>query len=134
MNINIPDRVVFFDGVCGLCNRFVDFLIRNDRRRRLHFAPLQGKTAAELGISNGSAEYSTVVYRTPSGIYTEASASLRILADLGGMWRLVHFLRLIPRLISNGVYRLVARRRLRWFGTLDTCRLPEPHERERFLD
>jgi predicted DCC family thiol-disulfide oxidoreductase YuxK len=138
--MSAPAGVVLFDGVCGLCNRTVDFLLRADRRGRLRFATLQGPTAASLlGERNLPLDLQTVLYlRHRDGAAPElldrSSAILAILRDLGGGWRAAAALRVVPRPLRDAVYRFVAARRYRWFGKRDTCRLPTPEERHRFLD
>lgn len=99
--------VVVFDGVCALCNRWVRFLLRFDRRERYRFAAMQGQ---------------------------KGSAMLRVLAGLGGAWRLAGVLRLVPRGWRDAAYRALARNRYRWFGRHDTCHLPAPEQAARFLD
>lgn len=127
------ERIIFFDGVCGLCNRFVDRLLRIDRRKQLRFAPLQGYTAMQrlpIGIADAMR---SVIYLRDGEILQRSDAALLILIDLGG-WRKVYGVFLIvPRFLRDGVYDWVARNRYRWFGKRDACRLPAPEERTRFL-
>ncbi len=138
--MSAPAGLVLFDGVCGLCNRTVDFLLRADRRGRLRFAPLQGPTAAALLADRHlPLDLQTVLYaRQRDGAQTEvldrSSAILAILGDLGGGWRAAAALRIVPRPLRDAVYRFVAARRYRWFGKRDACRVPAPGERQRFLD
>jgi len=134
MSDNNPKQIVFFDGVCGLCNRFVNFLIKRNRRGQFKFATLQGKRAQAQGIVWGETGEASVVYVKNARVYRNAEAAIRILTDIGGIWRLAIVLRIIPRTIANAVYRWVARNRYRWFGKRAVCRIPEPHERNYFLD
>ena len=126
--------IIFFDGVCAMCNRFVDLVLRADKHDTFRFAPLQGKTARELlpSLPEHPADWS-MVYVDERGIYDQSDASLEVYRRLGGFWSLLGFLRFVPRQIRNPVYRVIARNRYRWFGTRDTCRLPQPYERHRFL-
>lgn len=127
------ERIVFFDGVCGLCNRFVDRLLRADKRHRLRFAPLQGSTAhARLPVELADA-LASVVYLRDGVVLQRSDAALRILMDLGGIRRLHGAFLLLPRSWRDSVYDWVARNRYRWFGKHDTCRVPSPAERARFL-
>jgi predicted DCC family thiol-disulfide oxidoreductase YuxK len=140
-------NLVLYDGVCGLCNRTVRFLLRIDRRNVLAFAPLQGQTAARLAERHGfplagrgddPAGLRTIVYVRKFGLKHErahlrSDAVLRILGDVGGPWVLFGALRLVPRLLRDPVYDWVARNRYRWFGKLDRCPLPPPDQRARFL-
>lgn len=128
-----PPPVVYFDGVCGLCNRFVDFLLRVDSQAILRFAPLQGETARRLLPPSLADELDTMAFADRHGHALRSEAVLRILARLGGIWRLAGMLRIVPRPLRDWVYDAVARRRYRLFGRLPACRLPTPEERARFL-
>lgn len=126
---------VFFDGYCGLCDRFVTFLVRWDRRRALRFAPLQGETAAGRFAEGlrGADDPASVIYEDAEGVHTRSTAALRALRALGGAWRLIGILELVPRVLRDGIYDWVARHRFRWFGRRESCRLPGPGEEEVFL-
>jgi predicted DCC family thiol-disulfide oxidoreductase YuxK len=134
MTSNIPERIVFFDGVCGLCNGFVDWLLRKDRRGRLRMAPIQGLTARSLGISAEGVEPDSIVFYRKGKMFRESGAAIRLVADLGGFGKIAIILLAVPGFIRDGVYRYVARNRYRWFGRLDACRIPEPQERRFFLE
>ena len=126
--------ILFFDGVCGLCNRSVDFALARDRRQRLLFAPLQGETARERLDQSDVASLQTVVLADARGVHRRSSAVVRVLWLLGGLWCVVGtLLWLIPRPLRDLGYKLVARYRYRWFGRKETCRMPTPAERARFL-
>jgi predicted DCC family thiol-disulfide oxidoreductase YuxK len=126
--------VIFFDGVCGLCNAWIDFVVARDKTRVFRFGPLQGETAREwlnLPLDGG---FDSVMLVDSTGIYHKSDAVWRILARLPGPWRLIAgLLRVIPRPIRNWGYAFVARHRYRWFGKKETCRLPNADERERFV-
>lgn len=136
-----PTNVVFFDGVCGLCNRFVDFVLSRDRRGAIRFAPLQGETARRevrgegRGVSSEARSFDTIVWIDSSHReFVRSAAAVRVLWRLGGIWWLIGWLLwLIPRPLRDVGYRLVASNRFRLFGKKETCRLPSPADRERFL-
>jgi predicted DCC family thiol-disulfide oxidoreductase YuxK len=126
--------VIFFDGVCGLCNAWIDFVIARDKKRVFCFGPLQGETASRWLNLPPEAGFDSVMLVDSTGAYRKSDAVWRILARLGGPWRLVAgLLRVIPRPIRNWGYDFVARHRYRWFGRKETCRLPSADERERFV-
>jgi predicted DCC family thiol-disulfide oxidoreductase YuxK len=126
--------IIYFDGQCGLCDRFVQFVLRRDRAARYRFAPLQGSTARErVAASLGPESSQTVILEEGGRFRVRSDAALAILTGLGGAWRLAGLLRVIPRPLRDAVYDLVARNRNRWFGRLAECRVPEPAERDRFL-
>lgn len=138
-NTGLEAPVVFFDGACGLCNRSVAFLARHDRQGRLLFAHLQGPTAARLlePAQRSVAQDGTVVLLEPSGrVSVRSAAVLRALAYSGAGWRVVARVLASPaaRSLLDVAYRFVARRRDRWFGRAESCILPDPALRARFLD
>jgi predicted DCC family thiol-disulfide oxidoreductase YuxK len=126
--------VVFFDGVCNLCNGTVDFLIRADKQGKLRFASLQGKAAHEL-LGPEADEMAATIVVSDGEIYRGADAYIVIGARLGGIYGFAAALMaLLPAFLRNGVYRFIAARRYKWFGKRDTCRVPTALERGRFLD
>lgn len=126
--------ILYFDGECGLCNRWVNFMLNHDRQRLYRYAPLQGETARlRLGIEPGT-PLKTLVVENASGQYRRTAAVWRILVSLGG-WCAVagHLLRFVPPFLRDLGYNAVAATRYFWFGRHDTCRLPKPDERALFL-
>lgn len=132
---SLQKPVIFFDGVCGLCNRFVDWTIRRDRHRVFKFAPLQGETAKQnIGEQpTGQEEEWTLVYVDEDGRFVRSSAVIRILTRLGGFWKIAGAGYILPTSWRDALYRFVARRRYGWFGKRETCRMPSEEEKERFL-
>lgn len=128
------NNILFFDGVCGLCNKSVNFLINIDKRGRIKFAPLQGKTAANLIDKKYTQELSTLVFLSNGKSFTKTSAILTALKVIGGFWQLLYTLIIIPPFIRNIVYNIIAKKRYSWFGKYETCRMPSAEERTRFLD
>ncbi len=134
----MPDdrTVVLFDGVCNLCNGFVNFLIDRDPRERLVFAALQSdagrRLLADAGLPEGSLQ--SVVVIDGGRTFTRSSGALRILRRLGGFWSVLALPALaVPRPIRDAVYGWIARKRYGWFGRQETCRIPTPELRRRFL-
>ena len=125
--------IIFFDGVCGLCNLFIDFLISKKKGEHLYFSPLQGEAAKTL-IPSGYSDLDTIIFKTEKKIYIKSTAALRIIASLGGLWKLVLIFLIVPAFIRNFVYDVLARNRYKLFGKKETCRIPTPQERARFLD
>jgi predicted DCC family thiol-disulfide oxidoreductase YuxK len=125
-------EIVFFDGVCNLCNAFVDFLMR--KKTSLKFASLQGKTAKELLPPDFTTAFPSVVYYSWGKLETESTAAIRILSKLGGPYKLLKVFLIVPPFIRDSVYRFIANHRYAWFGKRETCRLPTPEERAQFLD
>lgn len=128
--------IIFFDGVCGLCNHFVDFVIQEDKAKTIKYAPLQGPTASDkLGASEKESLETVRVFDPMSQkIYDRSGAIVRTLCSLGGFWRVFGTLLILtPRTIRDSGYDLVAKHRYRLFGKKDACRLPTPAERDLFL-
>ena len=135
----LPPRLVLFDGVCGFCDDAVQWLLAHDPAGRLHFAPLQGETAARLRRLHPEIpeDLDTMVF-VESGagsprVFVRSQAIWRTCAELAGPWRWLAWLRWLPRALSDAGYRGFARNRYRWFGQLDACRIPDTAQRQRFL-
>jgi predicted DCC family thiol-disulfide oxidoreductase YuxK len=130
----IPPRVVLYDGVCGLCNKAVSWMIDRDPRRRLAYAPLQGETADRLRAAHPSipTNLSTMVYVEDGRVRSHAGAIFAIVRQLDTPWRVFGFLRHVGWLFFP-FYWLVARTRYRIFGKTDACRLPTKAERAQLL-
>ena len=130
----IPAPILFFDGVCGLCNHFVDFVFAEDTKKIFQVAALQGKTAAEKLPKELRENLNTVVIVSHDGkIYQKSEAVLNLLYDIGGFWRLFFVFRILPRPLCDLVYIIIAKFRYNIFGKTATCRLPTPAERALFL-
>lgn len=126
--------VIFFDGVCGLCNCFVDFMLRRRRGREFRYSPLQGETARQRLEGNEWATLNSIVFLDEKGEHGQSAAIVRILRRLGGLWNIAGILLwLIPRPLRDLGYRSVAASRYRLFGKKETCRLPSNEEKECFL-
>ena len=127
--------IVFFDGVCGLCNSSVDFVLRHDRDGRLRFAALQGATAEQLLPPPDRQSLGSLVLWDEGHLYRRSTAVVRILWKLGSFWKVpASLLWLVPAPLRNLGYRVVAALRYRLFGKKSACRMPTPAERSRFLD
>lgn len=128
--------VIMFDGVCALCNRWVRFLLRFDRKGRYRFAAMQGQQGSAMLRAHGldPQDPMSFLLLDAQGTWTDTDAILRVLAGLGGGWRLSGVLKVLPRGLRDAAYRALARNRYRWFGRHDACHLPAPEQAARFLD
>ena len=137
----MTETVVFYDGVCGLCDRFVQFVLTRDRRGRVKFATLQGPLASEVLPASGydPADLDSILviadrHSPNERVLSRSAAVLHTVGQLGGGWAVVvAAARIVPRIVADAVYAFVARRRYRVFGRFDTCPLPRPEWRDRFL-
>lgn len=125
--------IIFFDGLCHLCNGFVDFLIKKDQKGHFQFAPLQGETAAKLLSFEERAHLESVILLEGGKKHSRSEAVLKVLCGLGGAYRLFAVGYLLPSFIRDAFYAWIAKNRYAWFGHREVCRLPEPHEKERLL-
>lgn len=128
--------VILFDGVCNLCNGFVQFVIARDPGARFQFASLQSAAAARLLDNRRTTTQlpDSIVLVEGDRITTESAAALRILGALGFPWSVAGVFVLVPRPVRDLVYRWVARNRYRWFGRRDVCMMPTADLQARFLD
>jgi predicted DCC family thiol-disulfide oxidoreductase YuxK len=125
--------VIVFDGVCVLCNGWVRFLLRRDRGR-YRFAPMQSSAGRALLVAHGldADDPSSFLLLEQGRAFTDSDAIVRVLAGLGGAWKLAALLAWVPRAVRDPLYRLMARNRYRWFGTT-SCTIPSESQRTRFL-
>ena len=136
----LSQTLVLYDGVCGLCNRLVSFLLRHDRRDQFRFAPLQSELAQMLLRRYGldPNDFDTVVVLADFGqpaerALTLSQAALWAVSRLDGIWGLFVIAKLIPLSLREGLYRFIAHRRYRIFGKYEQCPLPRPEDRGKFL-
>ena len=132
--------LVLYDGVCGLCNRLVTFLLRHDRRDQFRFAPLQSAIAQTLlrRYDLDPNDFDTVVvladFRRPTErALTRSQAVLWAVNRLGGIWKLFAIAKLVPVALRETLYRFIARHRYQVFGKYSECPLPRPEDRHKFL-
>jgi predicted DCC family thiol-disulfide oxidoreductase YuxK len=126
--------IIFYDGSCGLCHRCVRFVLRHDRRGVFAFAPLQGVTFEALRAHLPEHNPDTIVLLDELGLHLRSTAVLRILRRLGPGWAALALLgTLIPRPLRDWIYNRIAHIRYRTFGRVDSCILPSPRDRRRFL-
>ena len=126
---------LLFDGVCGLCDRSVAFIMRHDRRRQFTFSPLQspaGRAAVRrIGLTENY--FDSIVLIDGDAVYTHSAAVLNIARRLGWPWKLAYPLIVLPRFLRDAAYLFLARHRYQWFGKRDACRIPTPGERAQFI-
>ncbi|KGX90947.1 hypothetical protein N781_06155 [Pontibacillus halophilus JSM 076056 = DSM 19796] len=127
--------IVLFDGYCNFCNQSVQFILRRNALEEITFASLQGHTGKRLlkkhGVQDG---IDSVVFIENGKAYTESSAALRIACYLSYPYKIVSIFLIVPPPIRNGMYRIIAKNRYKWFGKKEVCRIPTTKERARFLD
>lgn len=127
--------VIVFDAMCVLCSANAQFVLRHDRRGYFRLASMQGEVGTELYRRFGidPADPASMIVVEGGRAQRDSDAVLAIWAGLGWPWRALAALRVVPRPVRDGVYRLVARNRYRWFGQRETCWLPSPEQARRVL-
>jgi predicted DCC family thiol-disulfide oxidoreductase YuxK len=132
-----PDHpVIYFDGECNLCSRFVQYVINHDPRGRFRFASLQSDYARSRGFeipknSDGSLESMLVEWNGKVLQYSEGA--LKVLEHLNGLHKLASIGRIFPRAMRDSIYRWIARHRYFFFGKAESCMVPTPELQSRFL-
>jgi len=128
--------ILFFDGVCNLCNGFVQWMIRRDPKQHFYFASLQSDFAKDFlqALGEDSSSLQTVMLYRDGKIYKESDVSLQVASQLGFPWKLAYPIKFIPRIIRDSIYRWIANNRYRWFGKQESCMMPTPELQNRFLD
>jgi len=132
----MDEHILLFDGLCNLCNGAVQFVINRDTKHRFRFASLQSEVGQDTlrHFRLSTQRFDSLVLIEGGHLHTESTAALRVARHMGGGWPLLYAFILVPAPIRNAVYRFVARNRYRWFGRKDSCTMPTPDLKARFLD
>jgi predicted DCC family thiol-disulfide oxidoreductase YuxK len=127
-------NIVFFDGICGLCNSFITLLLKLDTD--LKFATLQGKTGQNLlnKINFNNSEFDTVIFQKNDQIYTKSTAVFEIIKTIGGIWKLLLVFKILPTSFTDFIYRYIALKRFKLFGKLDQCDITIFKKPGQFID
>lgn len=141
MPIPESNPIILYDGVCGLCNRLVQFVLKRDQRDYFRFASLQSNMASttlqrhDRDPHDLDTVYVVVDYGQPAErLLARSDAIMFLLNRLGGVWKLATLGKVLPRSLRDAMYELVATNRYRVFGKFESCMLPEPKHRAKFLD
>ena len=134
-----PSTIILFDGVCNLCSGVVRFVIARDPHARFRFAALQSDAArracTEVGATPPAAvDPDTIIVIVNGRALERSDAALAIASRLPFPWPMFGVFRILPRALRDWLYRFVAKNRYRWFGKSDTCMMPTPELRARFLE
>lgn len=133
--MNTDYKIILFDGVCNLCNSSVNFIIDHDRKNIFRFASLQSDSGQVLlkkfGLNNVS--FDSIILIDKEKYFTRSSAVLKIAKDFPGFWKLLYIFIIIPPAIRDLLYDIIAENRYKWFGKKDSCRVPTPELKEKFL-
>ncbi|WP_366524991.1 DCC1-like thiol-disulfide oxidoreductase family protein [Acaryochloris sp. IP29b_bin.137] len=131
----VSKPIIIFDGICNLCNDFVNFVIDRDSKQYFYFVSQQSAVAQEiLQHWEISAQPETIILINRGRYYTHSTAVLKIFRHLNGFWPFLSYLSVFPAFARDWIYRWIARHRYQWFGKRNNCRLPTPDIKSRFLD
>ena len=126
--------IVFFDGVCNLCQGSVSYLIKHDKKGVLKFASLQGNYAKDFVNEAEIQSMQSIMFFDGKMLYKKSTAVLKLSRLLGGWHQLLLLGYILPRFVRDWLYNIVAKNRYRWFGKKDQCMLPSKGFENRFLD
>ena len=132
---NQEHDVLLFDGVCNLCNSSVNFIIDRDPKKHFRFAALQSaygqEKLKELGLNQE--QFDSLVLLSNGQVYRKSSAALRVAKKLNGLWPLLYVFIIIPPFIRHAAYDVIGKNRYRWWGKRNSCRMPTPELKQRFV-
>ena len=127
--------IILFDGICNLCNRAVNFIIKRNKKSRIQFAALQTNSGKQLleQFNLPTQSINSLILIEKGIVYTQSTAVLKICKHLNGLWPLLYGLIIVPKFIRNGIYQLIATNRYQCFGKQEKCMVPSPELSDRFL-
>jgi len=129
-------KIVLFDGVCNLCSKSVQFILKRDKKNQFLFGSLQGAYGQEMlkKYQLPANEFNSFMLIEGDKLYTKSSGALRMLKHLGGWWRLLYVFIIVPKFIRDGIYNWISKNRYKWYGKMNECWLPKPEWKARFLE
>jgi predicted DCC family thiol-disulfide oxidoreductase YuxK len=127
--------IILFDGVCNFCNFWVNFLIDRDKKDKFRFTALQSEKGSELlkKYNLSTEDFDTFVLIDREKYYIKSTAAFMVAKNLPGLWKTLYIFIIVPKPLRDFVYSLIAKNRYKLFGKRETCRIPTPEERNKFL-
>lgn len=128
--------IILFDGVCNLCNGAVNFVIKRDKKSVFKFAALQNEKAKNLMMKGDfqSEDLKTFILLLNERFYTKSTAALTVCRYLSGLWPLLYGFMIVPKFIRDFIYNIISRNRYKWFGKKESCMVPTPELKSKFLN
>ena len=128
-------QIILFDGVCNFCNASINFIIDHDPEKHFKFAPLQSDFGQKIlrQFNKDTEDFDSVILFKNNQLYQKSEAALEITQYLSGFWKYLAIFRILPTFILNFFYDIIAKNRYRIFGKSESCRMPTPDLKERFL-
>jgi predicted DCC family thiol-disulfide oxidoreductase YuxK len=137
--LNLPQnkKIILFDGVCNLCNTAVNYVIAHDKKDVFRFVAIQSDLGQEIinhiGIDTTKTD-SIILFIPQKAYYYKSQAALEIATDLSGFLPLLYVFRIVPTFLSNWVYDYIAKNRYHWYGKKESCMIPLPELKSKFLE
>jgi predicted DCC family thiol-disulfide oxidoreductase YuxK len=127
--------IILFDGVCNFCNSAVNFTLKRNKKANICFAPLQSEAGQKLlqQYNLPANEMRSFIIIENGIIYKQSTAALKVCRHLRGLWPLCYGFIIIPKFIRDGIYNWIARNRYKWFGMRQSCMIPTPEVKARFI-
>ncbi|WP_316632749.1 thiol-disulfide oxidoreductase DCC family protein [uncultured Flavobacterium sp.] len=136
-NLQKNKKIILFDGICNLCNGAVQFIIKHDKKDIFRFVALQSELGIEICKSIGLDQTkidSIVLYNPGIAYYYKSSAVIEIAKELGGIYGLISIFKIFPEKVRNYIYDYVAKNRYKWYGKKESCMIPTPELKSKFLN
>ena len=135
IEIPLDKPILLFDGVCNLCNNSVQFIIKRDAKAKIRFASLQSATGQQLLQQLGypQEDFDTAILVDNGKVYDRSSVGLQVARKMDGLWPLAYIFIILPKPVRDIVYNWIAKNRYKWFGKEESCMMPSPDLRNRFI-
>ncbi len=134
-DIKINNKIIFYDGFCVVCSRFINLIIKSDKKKQTKFTSISSKYSIKtLEERLGSEKIGKfIVYLSNNKIYTKSDAVIQVFIELGGFYNLFSIFKIFPKSFRNKFYDFFATNRYKWFGKLDQCHVPPKEIADRFI-
>ena len=131
----INHKIILFDGVCNLCNASVNFVIERDKKDTFRFAALQSDIGKKLVLKHhiNPADTDSIILIDDDRSFIKSTAALHISKNLSGAYPLLYAFMIVPKFLRNWVYDYIAKNRYKWYGKMESCMIPTPSLKDKFL-
>ena len=128
-------KIILFDGVCNLCNGLVQFIIKIDKKEVFKFSSLQSDFGQKILLENNldTKDLNSFIFLDQGKLYQKSTAALKMYKSIGSFWQLLYILIIVPRPIRDWIYSFIANNRYKWFGKQESCWIPTPELKSRFI-
>jgi len=128
--------IILFDGVCNFCDKSVNFIIKRDTKDQFLYAPLNSEAGIDFIKTQSEKVKNTdsIILITNNKVYSKSTAAIKIVSKLKGLWFLMSLFYIVPSFIRDTVYDYIAKNRYQWFGKLDSCKVINVKEKNKFLN